>query len=145
MPKPPLENLDVSIDPTADQVRALRGADQEAPVVMLNLLKFRDAARYPSCSDLEPCSGEEAYERYQYAFVEAVGSVSQAEVLYDGPCEQVFIGMSGSKETDWDKVLMVRYPARKHFLAMMANEDYREALVHRYAGLERTVLIQCKG
>jgi hypothetical protein len=26
---------------------------------------------------------------------------------------------------------------------MMANEDYREALVHRYAGLERTVLLQC--
>lgn len=145
MAQPTLANLDASIDPTRDQVRAMRDADQEAPVVMLNLLKFRKEAAYPADAGFEACSGIAAYKRYQHAFVEAVGSVSQAQVLYDGPCEQVFIGMAGAQETDWDKVLMVRYPARKHFLAMMANEDYREALVHRYAGLERTVLIQCKG
>ena len=37
--------------------------------------------------------------------------------------------------------LLVRYPSRPHFLAMMANAAYREALVHRCAGLERTVLL----
>jgi len=31
------------------------------------------------------------------------------------------------------------------FLAMMANAAYREALVHRYAGLERTILLQMQG
>ena len=41
-----------------------------------------------------------------------------------------------------DKCLLVRYPSRQHFLAMMANDAYREALVHRYAGLERTILLQ---
>lgn len=145
MAKPTLENLDASIDPTADQVRAMRDADQEAPVVMLNLLKFRAQAHYPEGAGFPACSGVEAYKHYQHAFVEAVGAVSQAQVLYDGPCEQVFIGMAGTPQTDWDKVLIVRYPARKHFLAMMANEEYRAALVHRYAGLERTVLIQCEG
>lgn len=145
MAKPTLENLDASIDPTADQVRAMRDADQEAPVVMLNLLKFRAQAVYPAGAGFTACSGIEAYKLYQHAFVEAVGAVSQAQVLYDGPCEQVFIGMAGTPETDWDKMLIVRYPARKHFLAMMANEEYRAALVHRYAGLERTVLIQCEG
>jgi uncharacterized protein (DUF1330 family) len=40
-------------------------------------------------------------------------------------------------------VLVVRYPSRRHFLAMMADPTYREALRHRYAGLERTVLLQC--
>ena len=74
-----------------------------------------------------------------------VGAISKAEVLYDGPVEQVFIGMAGTPETDWDKVLMVRYPTRQHFLAMMADESYRAALVHRYAGLARTVLLQCGG
>ncbi|MEO0411988.1 MAG: hypothetical protein AAF221_09135 [Pseudomonadota bacterium] len=145
MPQPTFANLDPSIDPTADQVRAMRDANQSAPVVMLNLLKFRKVALYPDDVDMQPCTGVDAYKRYQHAFVVAVGDVSQAQVLYDGPCEQVFIGMAGSKETDWDKVLMVRYPQRRHFLAMMANADYRHALVHRYAGLERTVLIQCKG
>jgi hypothetical protein len=28
---------------------------------------------------------------------------------------------------------------------MMADPTYREALRHRYAGLERTVLLQCAG
>lgn len=137
---------DRSIDPTADQVRALRDAGVDRPVVMLNLLKFRERAQYAENSGHPDCSGEEAYQRYQHVFTVAVGATSRAEVLYDGPVEQVFIGMAGTPETDWDKVLLVRYPSAKDFLAMMANEEYRATgLVHRYAGLERTVLLQCKG
>ncbi|MEM6682043.1 MAG: DUF1330 domain-containing protein [Pseudomonadota bacterium] len=145
MPAPTHANLEISIDPTADQVRAMRDADQDAPVVMLNLLKFRDKALYPEGSGLSAPNGMAAYKRYQLAFTETVAAVSCAEVVYDGPCEQVFIGALGAPETDWDKMLIVRYPARKHFLAMMADSAYRAALVHRYAGLERTVLIQCAG
>jgi hypothetical protein len=131
---------DRSIDPTADQVRALRDTGRDGPVVMLNLLKFRDIAAY---DDGEVISGAQAYARYQHAFTVTVGAISQAEVLFDGPAEQVFIGMAGSPEADWDKVLMVRYPTRGHFLAMMADPGYRLALRHRYAGLARTVLLQC--
>lgn len=140
---PPHDNHDASIDPTGDQVRALRDSGRDGPVVMMNLLKFREVAQYPSLSGIAPCSGEVAYDRYQHAFTIAVGAISQAEVLYDGPCEQVFIGQPGTDAADWDKLLLVRYPSRQHFLAMMANGSYRDALVHRYAGLERTVLIQC--
>lgn len=43
-------NFDSSIDPTADQVRALRDAGPDGPVVMLNLLKFRVQANYPAGS-----------------------------------------------------------------------------------------------
>ena len=75
----------------------------------------------------------------------AVGATSQAQVLYEGPVSQIFIGDPATREADWDKVLIVRYPSRQHFLAMMANAEYRKALVHRYAGLERTVLLQCEG
>ena len=137
--------IDRSIDPTAAQVRALRDNGRDGPVVMLNLLKFRDDAAYPADSGEPAMSGAAAYDRYQHAFTVTVGAISQAEVLYDGPVEQVFIGMAGTPETDWDKVLMVRYPTRQHFLAMMADEGYRVALVHRYAGLARTVLLQCGG
>ena len=94
---------------------------------------------------LKDADKKAAYDRYQHAFTVAVGAISQAEVLYDGPCEQVFIGQAGTDATNWDKLLLVRYPSRQHFLAMMADDSYRDALVHRYAGLERTVLIQCAG
>lgn len=33
------------------------------------------------------------------------------------------------KVTYW--CLLVRYPSRQHFLSMMANAAYRDALVHR--------------
>ena len=72
-------NFDPSIDPTADQVRALRDAGPDGPVVMLNLLKFREQANYPAGSPHAPCSGAEAYRRYQTAFVEAVGDVRVCE------------------------------------------------------------------
>jgi uncharacterized protein (DUF1330 family) len=138
-------NVDTSIDPTRDQVRALRDHGRDGPVVMMNLLKFHETARYPAELGMDACSGAEAYSRYQHAFTVAVGKVSQAEVLYDGPCEQLFIGQAGSDAGDWDKLLLVRYPSRQHFLAMMADDSYRDALVHRYAGLARTVLVQCAG
>ncbi len=138
-------SIDRSIDPTAAQVRALRDNGRDGPVVMLNLLKFKDVADYGDGAEEPPCSGAEAYRHYQHAFTVTVGALSGAEVLYDGPVEQVFIGLAGTPETDWDKVLMVRYPTRQHFLAMMADESYRLALRHRYAGLARTVLLQCGG
>jgi uncharacterized protein (DUF1330 family) len=134
--------IDRSIDPTADQVRALRDSDDGQPVTMVNLLKFRAQARYEDGSEA-PCSGREAYARYKHAFVETVGSVSQARVLFQGPVGMVFIGQPVQPATDWDEVLVVRYPSRAHFLAMMADPTYRAALRHRYAGLERTVLLQC--
>ena len=140
-----MTNTDRSIDPTAEQVRALRDTTRDGPVVMLNLLKFRDVAMYPDDSGEPPCSGVDAYARYQHAFTVTVGPISQASVLYDGAVDQVFIGMAGTPETDWDKVLIVRYPTRGHFLAMMDDATYRQALVHRYAGLARTVLLQCAG
>ena len=135
-------SVDRSIDPTADQVRTLRDAPDGGPITMVNLLKFRAQARYEDGNDA-PCTGRDAYARYKHAFTETVGAVSQAQVLYQGPVQQVFIGRVGQPETDWDEVLIVRYPSRRHFLAMMADPAYREALRHRYAGLERTVLLQC--
>lgn len=143
MATPDHSNYDAGIDPTRDQVRALRDYGRDGPVVMLNLLKFREHANYPPDRGEPAMPGREAYARYAHAFTVAVGHISQAEVLYEGPCEQVFIGMAGTPETDWDGVLLVRYPSRANFLAMMADAGYRAALVHRYAGLERTVLIQC--
>ena len=109
---------------------------------MLNLLKFRERADYPAGSPHAPCSGAEAYRRYQTAFVETVGDVSRAEVVWEGQVDRPFIG---DATHDWDKCLLVRYPNRQHFLAMMANAAYREALVHRYASLERTILLQMEG
>ena len=51
--------VDRSIDPTADQVRALRDVPDERPITMVNLLKFRAQARYED-GEMTPCTGREA-------------------------------------------------------------------------------------
>ncbi|MEQ9448601.1 MAG: hypothetical protein RLN70_06785, partial [Rhodospirillaceae bacterium] len=71
-------NVERSIDPTADQVRALRDDPSEGPIVMVNLLKFRDEARYPPESAFGSCNGREAYARYQQAFSVDLNDVSEA-------------------------------------------------------------------
>ena len=106
---PSHNNHDSSIDPTRDQVRNLRDHGRDGPVVMMNLLKFRETANYSPEAGMASCSGKAAYDRYQHAFTVAVGAISQAEVLYDGPCEQVFIGQAGTDATNWDKLLSVSY------------------------------------
>lgn len=138
--------IDHSIDPTADQVRALRDSGWTGPITMFNFLKYREKAAYPPDFDGDPdVSGREAYRRYEKAFAHTVGHISKAEVIYMGPVEQVFIGNPAAQEADWDAMLVVRYPAKENFLAMMADDEYRRALVHRYAALERTVLLRCAG
>jgi len=85
-------SFDPTIDPTADQVRALRDAGPDGPVVMLNLLKFREQANHPAASAHVPCSGAEAYRSCQTACVDTVGNVSRAEVVWEGRIDRPFIG-----------------------------------------------------
>lgn len=55
------------VEPGQDQVRALQVRGVEAPVEMLNLLRFRpvaDHSRSPELQPDEPVSGAEAYAEY---------------------------------------------------------------------------------
>ena len=131
--------IDRSIDPTADQVRALRDAPDDQPITMVNLLKFRAQARYED-GEAAPRTGREAYARYKHAFTETVGAVSQAQVMFSGPVQQVFIGQAGTPEADWDEVLVVRYPSRKAFLKMVSDPDYQQITHLRSGALVEAVL-----
>lgn len=137
----PPANYHADIDPTGARIKDLRDNGPDGPVVMLNLLKFKPLADYPEGHPDAGISGAEAYARYEELFIRTVGAVSQAEPLYDGPAMRILAGAEA--DADWDRMLIVRYPSRHHFLAMMADETYRDGLVHRYAALERTVLLQC--
>ena len=137
----PPANYNAAIDPTGAQVRAIRDHGPDGPIVMLNLLKFHAEARYPEGSGLAG-TGAEAYARYQHNFTVSVGEISQAQIVFDGPVQRTFIGAPA--DGDWDRMLIVRYPSRQHFLAMMADPAYKDGLIHRYAALERTLLLQCQ-
>jgi len=116
-----------AIRPNPDQFKALASAAAKdgGPVVMLNLLKFKQGG------------GAREYGQYGDAargMVERLGG----RVLYIGRCDQVLIGDAAE---GWDAIAVVEYPSRQAFIDMVSQSDYQQAHEHREAGLERTVLM----
>jgi uncharacterized protein (DUF1330 family) len=99
---------------------------------MVNLLKFRS-------DDASDGEGVAEYRRYGDVALEMVRAQG-GRVLWGGTAEQILIG---DAEQDWDAVIVVEYPSRAAFLAMVSSPEYLEAHAHRERALERTILIAC--
>ena len=126
------------LQPTGDQVRALRDRQTGEPIAMLNLLKFKDAAAYPDGRETQ-LSGREAYQLYSQAFHEVMGPQG-VRVLYSGEVRGLLIGQGDDL---WDAMALIQYPSTQVMLDMLRNEDYQRAQAHRAAGLEGQLLIEC--
>ena len=113
----------MAVDPTGEDLKRFLDEDPGGPVVMLNLLRFKE-------------DGRESYERYGreiQPFLEKVG----AELVYLGDCSTVMV----APEThEWDAVLLVRYPSRAAFSAMVADPGYQGITGLRTAALSEAVL-----
>ena len=124
------------IDPTQEQIAAFSaGADDPAPVFMLNLLRFKERADAPD----DDVSGAEAYMRYSAIAGEHLARVG-GQIVWAGGCHDALIGPG---EREWDVVAVVRYPSRGKFLEMVADPDYLAGTVHRTASLAESRLIPC--
>jgi len=122
----------MSIFPTESQLRELQALPAGEPVVMLNLLRFKERAGAPD----EGLSGREAYERYgreAAPFLAKVGGRMLNGVL----ARQVVIGPEG----EWDMALLVEYPSAQRFLEMASDPGYLEVHAHRDAALADSRLI----
>ncbi|MCO4773489.1 MAG: DUF1330 domain-containing protein, partial [Deltaproteobacteria bacterium] len=115
-------------------------SDRREPVVMLNLLRFREVADYSASPELAPdtpISGREAYARYArhaMPFIREAGS----EVLYVGDGGTMLIGPA---DETWDHVLLVKHPSAQEFVAFASNEAYLAGLGHRTAALADSRLL----
>jgi uncharacterized protein (DUF1330 family) len=126
------------VNPTGAQREAVQ-AGPDGPVQMINLLKFKDRAAYPTDYDGPEdtdVSGEEAYGRYGANTMPHVAERGGRVVLLSATNESV-IGDPG----DWDQLVIVEYPDRAVFLDMTEDPDYLAGTVHRTAGLERTTIL----
>lgn len=130
-----------SVMPTPDQLDALARSGLEGAIVMVNLLRFRERAAYETgaAEAGENLSGRAAYQRYGATALKCVLEAG-GQITWGGQQEMVVIGGAAD---EWDEVVCVRYPSRAAFLAMTDRPDYRAALYHRDAGLERTALLCC--
>ncbi|MFT5442985.1 MAG: hypothetical protein ACI8W3_002029 [Myxococcota bacterium] len=110
------------------------------PVVMINLLRYREQASYAADFPAEPCTGSEAYGRYG-ALVTGLIAEAKGHVVWAGNPD---ITVIGPKDESWDLTVLVQYPSRAAFLGMVESDTYRKAAHHRTAGLADSRLIATK-
>ena len=117
---------DDSIVPTPEQSALLAELPAEDPVVMINLLQFKQP------------DGPAHYERYAREVGSHLAAVG-ARPLYVGKAPAFVIG-EGARPW-WDAILVVEYPTPAAFASMVTSEAYAEVHVHRAAALARAELI----
>jgi uncharacterized protein (DUF1330 family) len=132
----------VSIEPTEAQIvrlaAAANGAEQhDGPVIMINLLRFKERADGIDATD--GISGAEAYARYGAGVQQFLEAVGGRVVLTSVATESVI----GPYDGEWDMVIAVEYPSRRAFLEMISNPAYLEIHAHRAAALADSRLIAC--
>jgi len=113
----------MAVDPTGADLKRFLAEDDGHPVVMLNLLRFKPG-------------GRQSYERYASEigpFLEQVG----ARVVYAGDCSTALVAPAAH---EWDAVLLVEYPSRAAFSAMVADPDYQRITRLRTDALSEAVL-----
>ncbi len=127
-----------SIEATPERFTSFRTANPDEPLLMLNLLRFKEQAEYGEGEGDTPCTGKQAYSRYMAAtaqFTDLVG----AEVVLKTNARRSLIAPD---DEEWDLMLVVKYPNRAAMLKMLGNEEYRAISRHRRAALADSRLIE---
>lgn len=123
-----MQNASIAVYPNPDQFTTLLAGPADQPVVMLNLIRFKERADAPD----EGLSGEIAYRRYLEA-MEPFILQRGARVIWSGrfDCQMLGTGAEG-----FHFMALVEYPSRQAFLAIATDPEVQRFSVHRTAGLE---------
>lgn len=125
--------MKIAVVPEPDQIEELMRGPADTPVVMVNLLRFKQRADVPG----EDVSGEEAYRRYadrMQRIVEAAGG----RFIWGGRVDSQVLGRS---DVAFDVIGLVEYPSRQAFLQIVSSPEVQEISTHRAQGLEGQWLI----
>ena len=120
-----------------EQMASMLEPGPEGPIIMVNLLKFRDRAMYKDGRETD-LSGREAYEIYAKEVAEHLEKVG-GKPVFGADVSRL---MLGEVEDLWDMVAIAMYPNRKAMLQMITDADYQKSAEHRTAGLEGQLHIE---
>jgi len=111
----------IEINPE-DMLSAERLIPPDMPIVMLNLVTYRESVEYPG---MERCTGREAYlTRYAPAFnrAAAAAGIDGIEVVYLGT---VAASIVPRQKCPWDEVVLVRYPSFSALRTVIESPLYK--------------------
>ena len=124
------------IHPKEAQLAEMATRPGDEPVVMLNLLRFREQAE--AGHGVDGLSGKEAYREYGRKF-DALHPRFGGTPIWMGKPHAVLIGEEGES---WDLAILVRYPTREKFVTMLADPDYVGIAPLRAAALADSRLVE---
>ena len=126
-----------AVMPNESQMEGVNDQEEDKPIFMVNLLKFKEKAEYPDKRETD-LTGKEAYAIYGK---EVVGHLEKVggKPIFGANVERL---MLGEVEDLWDQVAVAMYPSRKAMLKMITDPDYIESAQHRVAGLEGQLNIE---
>lgn len=119
---------------TDEAGRAFFMRNIQGPIVMLNLLRFRNVADYSASPELAPdapISGEQAFQRYidhTTPFLAASGGA----IRFLGKGGSWLIGPEGEA---WDMAMLIEQESVASFIGWNSHEDYLKGIGHRTAAL----------
>ena len=130
-----------AIEPNPEQLKAFVAEPDDGPIVMINLLRYREQADYAADSGETPCTGEEAYGRYSAAVTPLLVGVG-GRPIWMGLARHTMIAPEGER---WDNAILVEYPSREAFITMTSSPEYQAIAHHRRAALADSRLIATSG
>lgn len=109
----------------------------DGPIFMVNLLKFKEKAEYEDGRETD-LSGRDAYMIYGRTVSDILPKFGGRAVF---AADVTFLSL-GKVEELWDEVAIAMYPARADMVRMSMSDEWREASVHRSAGLKGQLNIE---
>ncbi|MAE95808.1 MAG: DUF1330 domain-containing protein [Deltaproteobacteria bacterium] len=127
------------VHPGPENVKAFLAGEPE-PIVMVNLLKFRDVARYADGRE-SGLTGKEAYTLYATEMKKLV-EANGGRFIFGGDVESLLLG---EVEELWDMVGLVEYSSPQALVEIASSPPFQEIEVHREAGLAGQLNIAVRG
>jgi uncharacterized protein (DUF1330 family) len=117
-------------------IEGLKDMEHQGPIVMVNLMRFRDRSLDGDGS------GWDAYLRYSALTVPMI-KARGGTLLWTGDAKFVALGPQAGNQ--WDYLALVYYPSVAAFLEMMTSPDYENLSdTHRHNGCAEHVIICTK-
>ena len=116
---------------TDQQIQDLLKKDDGGPVCMINLMKFREKAKYEDGRETD-LTGIEAYDLYGKPTGELIAELG-GEIVFTAVLKGMVVG---EVEELWDVMAIAKYPTLQSFIDMTSSPIYLQAYHHRIAGLQ---------